>query len=61
MPEDIIIRQKYLDKLIPFIGKQLIKVLTGQRRVGKSYVLKQLMKHLHETDPNANIQHHYLL
>lgn len=55
MPEEIIIRQKYLDKLIPFIGKQLIKVLTGQRRVGKSYVLKQLMKHLHETDPDANI------
>jgi hypothetical protein len=31
MQENVIIRKKYLDKLIPFIGKQLIKVLTGQR------------------------------
>ena len=25
----------------PFIGKNVIKVLTGQRRVGKSCILKQ--------------------
>jgi len=55
MQEQIIIRKRYLDKLIPFIGKQLIKVLTGQRRVGKSYVLKQLILHIQESDPQANI------
>ncbi len=55
MNEEVIIRQKYLDKLIPFIGKQIIKVLTGQRRVGKSYVLKQLMMHIGKTDPGGNI------
>lgn len=55
MQEDIIIRKKYLDKLIPFIGKQLIKVLTGQRRVGKSYVLKQVMLYISEIDSEANI------
>lgn len=55
MQEKVIIRKKYLGKLMPFIGKQLIKVLTGQRRVGKSYVLKQLMMHIHEIDPGGNI------
>ena len=55
MKEDIIIRKKYLDKLIPFIGKHLIKVLTGQRRVGKSYVLKQVMLYISEIDSEANI------
>ncbi|MBK6966127.1 MAG: ATP-binding protein [Bacteroidales bacterium] len=55
MQEEIIIRKKYLGKLIPFIGKQLIKVLTGQRRVGKSYVLKHLMLHIREIDSGGNI------
>ena len=41
---EIIIRQKYLDKILPFLGKQLIKVLTGQRRTGKSYILKQTIR-----------------
>lgn len=34
-------RPAYIDKIKPFIGKQIIKVLTGQRRVGKSYILLQ--------------------
>jgi predicted AAA+ superfamily ATPase len=55
MMEEVIVRKKYLDKLIPFIGKQLIKVLTGQRRVGKSYVLKQVMIYISEIDSEANI------
>ena len=55
MKEDIIIRSKYSDRMRPFIGKQLIKVLTGQRRVGKSYILKQTMIHISQNDPNANI------
>lgn len=32
----------YAHKISPFIGKQIIKVLTGQRSVGKSYILFQL-------------------
>ncbi|MDO9254910.1 MAG: ATP-binding protein [Bacteroidales bacterium] len=55
MKDDIIIRSKYSDKLMPFIGKQLIKVLTGQRRVGKSYILKQTMMHISQNDPSAHI------
>lgn len=36
-------RTLYLDKIGPFIDKPIIKVLVGQRRVGKSYMLLQLM------------------
>ena len=55
MIEDLIIRSKYSDRLQPFIRKQLIKVLTGQRRVGKSYILKQTMDYVRQTDPSSNI------
>ncbi len=52
---EIIKRPIYLDRLIPYVGKNLIKVLTGQRRVGKSYILKSVAKYIRETDPKANI------
>ena len=55
MKNDIIIREKYLNKTLPFVGKQLIKVFTGQRRVGKSYVLKQTIQHIKQIDNEANI------
>ncbi len=55
MQEDIIIRKKYQDQLLPFHGKPLIKVLTGQRRVGKSYILKQTIQHIEQEDKSANI------
>jgi len=37
-------RKPYLDKIRPFIGKPVIKVITGMRRVGKSYFLRQLIE-----------------
>ncbi len=52
---EIIVRKKYLDKILPFIGKQLIKVLTGQRRTGKSYILKQTIQYIEQNIPDANI------
>jgi len=48
-------RPRYLSNVSPFIGKNLIKVLTGQRRVGKSYLLFQLMQHIQQQDSKANI------
>lgn len=36
----IISRQQYLDKIEKFLGKDTIIILTGQRRVGKSFVLR---------------------
>ncbi|MBD5248110.1 MAG: ATP-binding protein [Barnesiella sp.] len=53
--QKIIERPLYMDRLRPFIGKNIIKVLTGQRRVGKSYILKSVARHVQETDPEANI------
>ncbi|MBA7651507.1 hypothetical protein ES703_59326 [subsurface metagenome] len=32
-------REFYLSRIKPFIDKDVIKVLVGQRRVGKSYML----------------------
>ena len=55
MRGDVIIREKYLNKTIPFVNKQLIKVLTGQRRVGKSYILKQTIQYVKQIDNKANI------
>jgi len=55
MHEDLIIRKKYHDKLLPFQGKSIIKVLTGQRRVGKSYILKQTIQQIKQDDKSANI------
>ncbi|MCL5260092.1 MAG: ATP-binding protein [Gammaproteobacteria bacterium] len=43
MIETYIKRNFYLEKIKPFINKELIKVLVGQRRVGKSYILLQIM------------------
>jgi len=51
----LIQRPIYTTRIIPFINKQVIKVLTGQRRVGKSYVMLQLMEHIRNTDQQANI------
>lgn len=53
IPHSIIKREAYLKRVLPFIGKNLIKVFTGQRRVGKSYLLFQIMDYLLEQDPQA--------
>ena len=35
-----ILRQSYLDKIERYLGKDTIIILTGQRRIGKSYILR---------------------
>ena len=50
----LIIRQNYLDKIFKYLGKEVIIVLTGQRRVGKSYLLKQFYQEKIK-EPNSNI------
>lgn len=48
-------REYYLQKVRPFIDKQLIKVFTGQRRVGKSFLMMQIRDEILERKPDANI------
>lgn len=48
-------RPLYVDRIKPFIGKQIIKVLTGQRRVGKSFILLQMIDEILLIYPEANI------
>jgi uncharacterized protein len=51
---DVLKREKYLTRIRPVFNKQLIKVITGQRRVGKSYMLKQIAAELEMTNSNGN-------
>jgi uncharacterized protein len=48
-------RDIYLERIRPFMGKQLIKVITGQRRVGKSFLMLQLMEEIKLADDKAKI------
>jgi predicted AAA+ superfamily ATPase len=55
IPKDIFTREAYLNRIKPFINKGVIKVVTGQRRVGKSYLLYQIMALVLVDKPNADI------
>ena len=55
LPKEIFERPTYLNRVLPFVGKALIKVFTGQRRVGKSYILFQLIQKIKTEDPNSPI------
>ena len=55
IPNDIQKRPDYLARVKPFIDKRIIKVFTGQRRVGKSYLLYQIIQHIQNSDPEASI------
>ena len=44
----MIIREKYLSKIRPFYEQDLIKVITGIRRCGKSVILMQIIDELKE-------------
>lgn len=42
----MILRKAYLDQIIPLIDKDIIKVLTGVRRSGKTVLLQQIQDYL---------------
>jgi predicted AAA+ superfamily ATPase len=48
-------RPIYTERIKPFIDKEIIKVISGQRRVGKSYILFQLIEEIKKVNPEANI------
>lgn len=47
----IIKREKYIDEISKFENSEIIKVIVGQRRVGKSYFTKQLINYISENQP----------
>lgn len=52
---NIIPRSLYMDKIRPYIDKNVIKVLVGQRRVGKSYILMSVAEEIKQKNPEGNI------
>ena len=44
--ENGIERKLYLDRIMPFTGNRVIKVMTGQRRAGKSWLMRQIVTEL---------------
>jgi uncharacterized protein len=48
-------REIYLEKIRPFVNQPLIKVLIGQRRVGKSFLLRQVAAEILSGNAEANI------
>lgn len=52
---EIIARQQYVGHILKYVGKGMMIALTGQRRVGKSYVLRLLATEIEKKDPEANI------
>jgi len=55
MRKDYIQRPEYINKIRPFIDQEIIKILIGQRRVGKSYLLFQLIDEIEKSFPGAVI------
>ena len=53
--KQLINRTYYIEKIKPFIDKSLIKVLIGQRRVGKSFILLQLIEYIKANRTDCHI------
>jgi len=50
---ELISRPNYYSKVEKLLGKGILIVLTGQRRVGKSYVMKELVQRKQAEDANV--------
>lgn len=51
-----LMRTSYVNKIAEFVGSRLVKVLVGQRRSGKSIILRQIMHELlRQGIPSSNI------
>lgn len=54
-PSQIFRRDTYIERIKPFMYTPIVKVLIGHRRVGKSYILFQLIELIKSEDATANI------
>lgn len=48
-------RDTYIERIKPFMRTPIVKVMIGHRRVGKSFILFQLIALIKNEDKNANI------
>lgn len=48
-------RDAYIERIKPFMNTPIVKVMIGHRRVGKSYILYQLIELIRNDDKDANI------
>jgi len=53
-------RTEYLTRINEYIGNKLVKVFVGQRRVGKSYILRQIIHSLIKKDSVSSKNIFYL-
>lgn len=52
---DIIVRKEYLSRIISHLNRGMMIILVGQRRVGKSFMLRQVRQWLEENRPEATV------
>ena len=52
---ELVPRPVYLQRIAPFMRTPVVKALIGSRRVGKSYILLQLMRYIEAEEKDANI------
>jgi len=55
MEKLVLDREIYLQRLAVWVDKPVIKVIIGQRRVGKSMFMFQIIEHIKQKNSNANI------
>lgn len=48
-------RDLYINRITPYMGKNLIKVIVGQRRTGKSFLMRQLIELIEQQTPDRQI------
>lgn len=55
IPSTIFRRDVYIERIRPFMYSNIVKVMVGPRRVGKSYILYQIMEIIKSESASANI------
>ncbi len=55
LPKVLYSRDSYIERVKPFMRTPIVKVMVGHRRVGKSYLLYQLIELILKDESDANI------
>ena len=55
LPKRLYCRDTYIERIKPFMRTPIVKVMIGHRRVGKSYLLFQLIELIKKEEKDANI------